>query len=290
MSNTSIQKKAYEPVRRKLDDDEIAQEIEEYKRRKEAKVRQIKLSYLDRPDIRLVEPGDYGTIRLEHEFETPDDVNYVLAGSSLTKSGKFPFHKPWIHTLTRYEDAYHDRGKGRVVIPVFDQESANIIHAGLLPVLAEGLARLGDPLQWPFPPSTHIHIEYMNDGIGVLESTKYGAIVLAHALSGTAKTRNRSIVYKLRGRKTKNNCFPGEPDWNRMLKESGIATHVRASKIWTIRLDTPEIAKRANQLLIALFKEAILANHSYKTERRTQHILNNIRETLKYNGVDPDTL
>lgn len=283
-------KKAYEHTPRKLDKEGIAKEIEEYKRRKNAKVRHINLSYLDRPDVRLVEPGDYGPIRLDYEFETPDDVNYVLSGSSMTANGKFPRKKRWTYTLTDYEDAYHDTKRGRIVIPVFDQDSANVIHSGLLPVLADGLARLGDPLQWPYPPSTHIHIEYMPDGTGVLESTKYGAIALVHALSGTAKTPNRSIVYKLRGRKTKGNRFPGVSDWNRMLKESGIATHIRSSQIWTIRLETPELAKQANQLLIPLFKEAILMEHSFKTERRTTHVLNNIRATLEFNGVDPDSL
>ena len=281
-------KKAYQHTPRKLDKEEIAKEIEEYKRRKNVKVRHINLSYLDRPDIRLVEPGDYGPIRLDYEFETPDDVNYVLTGSGMTKNGKFPFHKPWINTLTGYEDAYLD--KGRLIIPVFDQDSANVIHTGLLPVLADSLVRLGDPLQWPYPPSTHIHIEFLPDGTGVLKSTKYGAIALVHALSGNTKTPKRSIVYKLRGRKTKGNRFPGVPDWNRMLKESGIATHIRSSQIWTIRLETPELAKQANQLLIPLFKEAILMEHSFKTERRTAHVLNNICETLEYNGVDPDSL
>ncbi|WP_419605807.1 hypothetical protein [Thiolapillus sp.] len=283
-------KTPYEHKPRKLDEEGIAKEIEEYRRRKDAKIQRINLSYLDRPDIRLVEPGDYGPIHLEHEFETPDDVNYVLTGSSMTRNSKFPRHVPWVNALTGYEDAYHDRKKGKIVIPVFHQVSANIIHAGLLPILASALASLKDPLQWPYPPSMHINIEYMPDGTGVLESTKYGAIALVHALSGTAKTLNRSIVYKLRGRKTKGNRFPGVPDWNRMLKESGIATHIRSSQIWTIRLETPELAKQANQLLIPLFKEAILMEHSFKTERRTAHVLNNIRATLEFNGVDPDSL
>jgi len=244
---------------------------------------------LEPQEVRLIKPEEYGPLRVEHLYEG-DNVSYLLKGSSMTEDGRLPTRKQWLWVLNKKEGAQYDPYSGKLIIPVFDQESANDIHTALLPIIAQGLDELHDPLVWPHSPETHIPVTELNDGTYVIEEGRYGKLTLQHALSGRSKSRVRHMVYIIGGRRTENGRFPGIPGWNWLLYQSGLGHYQKSSRRWKFTLNNPEKNRKINKLLIALLKESILSWHSVANQSKTNQIAASIRSKLESMGVDPDNL
>ena len=284
-------KEAFVPKSRIYTPEQIELEILEYRQRRLTKPLSIELDYLESPlHVRLVQPGDYGPIRLEHDKSTPEVIYYVLTGSDMSLDGRFPDRPSWLRVLSRKEGVEMDREKGRIAIPVFDQVSANSINTALLPILAAALDEIHDPIAWPRSPSTDIPTYELDDGTEVIEEGKYGSIVLSHALSGSPRGPVRHLVYKLSGRKTPGQRFPGVPGWNRFLMECEHARYIHERKRWRFVLKDPDISRDINRCLFPLLKEIILSEHAFKSRKRTEHVLHKIRFNLEANGVDMDKI